>query len=122
MIPATIVGSANGRSISELTIRLPGNSSRTRTQAMIVPATALIATTIAEAIRVSFSAATACGAVTSSQNEASPPSNDFATTAASGIRTIRLRYATTRPRVSAGPPRPSLKLGLGGAFAVATAP
>ena len=49
MIPATIVGSANGRSISELMIRLPGNSSRTRTQAMIVPKTALIATTIADA-------------------------------------------------------------------------
>ena len=90
---------------------------------MIVPATALIATTIADATRVSFSAATACGVVTSSQNDARPPSNDFATTAASGIRTIRLRYVTTRPRVSPGPPRPSLRPGLGGASAaVATAP
>ncbi len=75
MIPATIVGSANGRSITELIQRLPLNSSRTSTQAMIVPATALIATTITEAIRVSFSAATAWGAVTSSQNEAMPPSS-----------------------------------------------
>ena len=121
-MPATIVGSANGRSISELMIRLPGNSSRTITQAMIVPKTALIATTIADAPRVSFSAAIACGVVTSSQNEDSPPSNDFATTAASGIRTIRLRYATTRPRVSPGPARPSLKLDLAGALTVATAP
>ena len=40
--PATIVGSANGRSISALTIRLPGNSSRTSTQATSVPITAPI--------------------------------------------------------------------------------
>ena len=39
---------------------------------MIVPKTALIATTIADAPRVSFSAASACGAVTSSQNEREP--------------------------------------------------
>ena len=73
MIPATIVGSANGRSISELTSPLPGNSSRTRTQAIAVPATTLIATTISRAIRVSFSAASACGMVTSSQNALRPP-------------------------------------------------
>ena len=35
--PATIVGSANGRSMSALTSRLPRNSSRTSTQAMSVP-------------------------------------------------------------------------------------
>jgi hypothetical protein len=121
-MPATIVGSAKGRSMIEFTQRLPGKSSRTSTQAMIVPATALIATTITEAIRVSLSAATACGELTASQNSPSPPSNDFATTAASGMRTIRLRYPTTRPRVRPGPPRPSLKPGLGGASAVATAP
>ena len=32
-----MVGSANGRSMSALTKRLPGNSSRTSTQAMSVP-------------------------------------------------------------------------------------
>ena len=36
---ATIVGSAKGRSISELTIPLPGNSSRTSTHAISVPKT-----------------------------------------------------------------------------------
>ena len=42
---ATIVGSANGRSISALTTRLPGKSSRTSTQAMSVPMTALTTAT-----------------------------------------------------------------------------
>ena len=89
--PATIVGSANGRSISELTIPLPRNSSRTRTQAISVPVTALIAATTAEAISDSFSAATACSLVTAVQKVSNPSSNDLSTTAASGISTIRLR-------------------------------
>ena len=42
---ATMVGSANGRSISALTTRLPGNSSRTSTQAISVPMTTLITAT-----------------------------------------------------------------------------
>ena len=46
MRPATIVGSANGRSISALTSALPRNSSRTSTQAISVPITASIAATI----------------------------------------------------------------------------
>ena len=46
--PATIVGSANGRSMSALTTDLPGKSSRTRTQAMSVPMTALMTTTKSE--------------------------------------------------------------------------
>ena len=40
------------------TIRLPGNSSRTSTHAINVPVTALIATTIAETVNVSFSGLT----------------------------------------------------------------
>ena len=40
---------------------LPGNSSRTSTQAISVPNTTLMSTTITDAISVSFSAATACG-------------------------------------------------------------
>ena len=40
--PATIVGSANGRSISAFTTPLPGNSSRTSTHAISVPNNALI--------------------------------------------------------------------------------
>ena len=41
--------------------RLPGNSSRTSTQASIVPKTALMTTTITEMISVSLIAATASG-------------------------------------------------------------
>ena len=69
MSPATIVGSANGRSMNELTMLLPRNSSRTSTHAISVPASALITTTITEAISVSRSAATACGLLTAFQNE-----------------------------------------------------
>ena len=61
MRPATIVGSANGRSMIALTMLLPGSESRTSTQAISVPVTALIATTISEMANVSFSAATASG-------------------------------------------------------------
>ncbi len=92
--PATIVGSANGRSISPLTIRLPGNSSRTSTQAISVPITALMAATTSETISVRRIAACACGVVTASQNAATPPSSDCTTTAASGIRTISVSQAT----------------------------
>ena len=46
MIPATTVGSAKGRSITEFTIDLPRKLSLTRTQAIAVPVTTLTATTI----------------------------------------------------------------------------
>ena len=62
--------------MSALTILLPGNSSRTRTQAIIVPMTALITTTISEAIRVSFSDATACSPVTAVQKVSQPSSSE----------------------------------------------
>jgi hypothetical protein len=42
-----------------LTTPLPGNSSRTSTQAISVPKTALMTTTITDAITVSLRAATA---------------------------------------------------------------
>ena len=85
--PATIVGSANGRSISALTMRLPGNSSRTSTQAISVPKIALIATTIAETTSVSLIAASASGLVTSRQKAPAPPLPDFASSAATGSST-----------------------------------
>ena len=91
MRPATIVGSAKGRSISEFTMPLPGNSSRTSTQAISVPNSALTSTTITEAISVSRSAATACGLLMEFQNVSQPPSNDLNTTAASGISAMMLR-------------------------------
>ncbi len=86
-----MVGSANGRSISEFTIHLPRNSSRTSTQAMIVPSTAFTTTTISEVTSVSFSAAHAWGLDTDVQKPSQPFSVDLATTAASGIRAITLR-------------------------------
>src|SRR2546425_8057275 len=122
-MPATIVGRANGRSITEFTIRLPGKLSRTRTQAIAVPVITLTTATISEATRVSFRAAIACGEVTAVQNAPSPPSVDCETSAASGIRTIRLRYAVTRPRPRAAPPRyghPARYLGDAAARVLAT--
>src|SRR6185295_10843910 len=50
------------------------------------------------------------GEVRESQNSASPPSVDFATRAAIGIRTITLRYAVTRPRPKGAPPLGLLEL------------
>src|SRR4051794_24729088 len=112
--PATIVGSANGRSISAFTAPFPRKSSRTRTQAISVPVTALIATTISDTMSVSLNAATACGPLTTSQNSPSPPSSDFAATAASGSRTITLRYVIATPRPSAAPPGSGTARGRGG--------
>src|SRR3954468_9035833 len=96
-MPATIVGSANGRSISALTNALPRKRSRTSTHATSVPATALTAATRIDRISVSFSAATACGAVTASTNACRPPSVDRATTAASGMRTTTLSHSVAMP-------------------------
>ena len=73
MSPATTVGRANGRSISELMMFLPKNESRTSTHAIRVPKTALIAATSNDAASVSSSAATASGAVTAAQNASQPP-------------------------------------------------
>ena len=57
--PATIVGSAKGRSMTALTSALPRKSSRTSTKAMARPATELTTATMAETASVSSSAATA---------------------------------------------------------------
>src|SRR3954469_17302425 len=104
-MPATIVGSAKGRSMTALTNALPRKRSRTSTHATSVPATALIAATRIDRTSVSLSAATACGAVTASQNAARPPSIERATTAASGIRTITLSHSVATPSASVpGPP------------------
>ena len=48
-MPATAVGSANGRSTSASTIRLPGNLYRTSTQAASKPSTLLMLAAINEA-------------------------------------------------------------------------
>ena len=117
MIPATTVGRAKGRSITEFKIRLPGKLSLTRTQAIAVPVITLITTTMTETTRISFRAETARGEVRDVQNPSSPPPVDFATRAAIGIRTMRLRYAVTRPRPRAARPRRGHLANLGGAAA-----
>src|SRR3954452_16744448 len=103
-MPATIVGSANGRSMSALTSALPRKLSRTSTHATSVPASALTAATRIDRTSVSFSAATACGAVTASTNACRPPSVERATTAASGIRTMTLSHSVATPSPSAPEP------------------
>ena len=90
MSPATIVGSANGRSITELTSRLPGNWSRTSTHATSVPITAPIAAITSDATTVTASAVSTSLVVIESQKAPSPWENAFATIAASGISTITL--------------------------------
>jgi len=77
--------------MTALTIPLPGNESRTRTQAIAVPVTALKAATSTDTPRVSFSADEASGFVTSCQNVCSPCDRELQTSAASGTSTIRLR-------------------------------
>ena len=77
--------------MTALTRLLPGNSSRTRIQARIVPKIALMTTTISEQITVSSRADFASGEVTWSQKSPSPPENASLTTAASGSSTITLR-------------------------------
>src|SRR3954465_8407237 len=103
-MPATIVGSAKGRSMTALTNALPRKRSRTSTHATSVPATALTAATRIDRTSVSLSAATACGAVTASQNAARPPSVERATTAASGISTITLSHSVATPSASVPDP------------------
>ncbi len=85
--PATIVGSANGRSMSALTIRLPGNSSRTSTHAISVPKIALISTTIAEVDERELDRGERLGACDLRQNAAVPPFADCASSAATGSST-----------------------------------
>ena len=70
--PATTVGRAKGRSMMAFTNCLPGNSSRTSTQAMTRPANELKAATASEQIRVSLRAATASGWLTACQKALNP--------------------------------------------------
>ena len=73
------------------TTLLPGNESRTSTQAIRVPMTRLMAATRIEIRIVSLSAEAASGAVIEFQNEDQPSSRDRQMTAARGMRTMRLR-------------------------------
>src|SRR5829696_3264368 len=108
VMPATIVGRAKGRSMRALTTRLPGNWSRTSTQAMTVPIAAFPAATSSETTKVKRRAARAWGWVAASQKAAQPSRLERHTTAVSGSTTIRLRYRVTVPRSSAAPPLTSV--------------
>ena len=89
---ATMVGNANGRSISALTTLLPGKSSRTSTQAMRVPMTTLISATTTETTIVTRNASTAPGAVTASQKPLQPSSKEWKVNAANGSSTMMLSH------------------------------
>src|SRR5215218_2648052 len=107
VMPATIVGRAKGRSMRALTTRLPGNWSRTSTQAMTVPMTTLPAATSRDTVRVRRSAARAWGWVAACQKAPQPSRVERQRTAVRGRTTTRLRYRVTVPRSSAAPPRTS---------------
>ena len=107
--PATIVGSANGRSMTALSAVLPGNSSRTSTHAVTVPSTAFVSAAATEISSVSFSAETASADETVSQNPASPFPVDDQTSAAIGSATITDRKVVTKPRERAVPVALSLR-------------
>src|SRR4051812_17733289 len=85
------------------TMRLPGKSSRTRTHAISVPSTALIAATISALATVNRMAAAASGAVAASQNEAAPSFRARHTTAPSGMNTSRLIHSVAKPTPNAVP-------------------
>ena len=81
-----------------LTTVFPRKSSRTSTQAVIVPSTALSSETATDATMVSFSAATASGLETASQNDCDPSLVASHMSAASGRPTMTMRKVVTKPR------------------------
>lgn len=92
-----MVGSANGRSMIASTARLSGKSSRTSTQAISNPKTALTTVTITEMVSVTRNDASADGVVTADQNASQPPSAEVHTIAASGSSTISDSHSTATP-------------------------
>ena len=84
-------GGGGGRSISALTTFLPRKSSRTMTQAIIVPKIALTTTTMAEATSVSLIAASASGLEISRQKALVPPLLALVSSAAIGSSTSAVR-------------------------------
>src|SRR5882757_9288000 len=95
--------------MTALTIDLPRNSSRTSTQAVIVPKRALTSDTIADAPSVSFSAASASGEVATDQNWPRPFSCDAQTSAAIGRMTITDKNEVIKPSERAAAAAPSLE-------------
>src|SRR6266508_355675 len=85
--------------MTAFTTDCPRNESRTSTHAISVPKTAFTSATTSDATSVSLRAATACGELTSLQNEPPPERH---TSAASGTSTTSERYAVASPPASAG--------------------
>src|SRR2546430_9500239 len=83
--------------MTELTSDLPRKSSRTSTQAVMVPSTALIRTTTKAAPNVSLSAPRASGFETACQNACLPSRLDSQTRAAIGRTTTTIRYVEITP-------------------------
>src|SRR5439155_17059877 len=101
--------------MTELTIDLPRNSSRTSTQAVTVPSTPLIRTTMKAVPKVSLSAPTASGLEIACQNVSAPSRFDSQTRAAIGRTTITVRNVESTPTDRAVLPRPAARILLGGA-------
>ena len=93
--------------MTALTTALPRKRSRTSTQAISVPKTALMAAVASETSSVKRSALTAWRDVTESQNASRPPSSERSTTAASGSRTMRLSHSIDSPIASPPLGRPA---------------
>jgi len=90
-MPATAVGSANGRSTSASASALPGNRYRVSTHASTDPKTRLISAPRREAKKLSRYAARARGPLTAAANCAQESCVERSTSAPSGSSTTRLR-------------------------------
>ncbi len=124
---ATIVGSANGRSITASTSRLPGKSSRTNTQATSSPKNTLMTVTAAEMVSVTRNESSADGDVTAVTKADQPPFADCHTMAASGSSTITDSHSVATPirsEVVPRNPRPRVAVawGFGSSAAVIRSP
>src|SRR4051794_16666706 len=97
-----MVGSANGRSMTELITALPGKSSRTRTQATSTPVTTLMAVASSDIHSVRTRADFACGDVMAGQNRSVAA---FAVNAAIGRATMNDRERIVTPGRSAADSR-----------------
>src|SRR5450631_2554225 len=102
-MPATAVGSANGKSTMASMSRLNGNRYRTKTHAMTSPNTALTAAASSAAPKLNRSEATTLGAVTTAQKCPHPESRLRKNVADKGIKTINDRYSMVYPSVSPNP-------------------
>ena len=100
--PATMVGSANGMSMTTSSTRLPGKWSRTSTQAIVVPITTLTPVTSTAWPTVSSSAARVWALVRASQYADQPPAEAWTSTAVSGMSTSRLNQSSATPSPSPG--------------------